>query len=223
MTVDPAAALRARGLRVTPQRRAILAAFRDLPEEHLSAEEIHARAAAVVPEIGRGTVYATLAELTELGLLAAFGDSDPVRFETNLDEHGHFRCRLCLRIFDVAVPVPGVGTLTRRGFDVEQVAVVAEGVCRDCRAFERGLRDGAAALGATPQLDDDALGSVGCATHETPLGPVMLAATAAGMARVAFPEHADFGAFAEPSDGASFASAVLSAPHDARAGGPARG
>ena len=65
------------GLRVTPQRRAILGAFSHDPVEHLSADEIHARAAAVVPELGRGTVYAALAELTELGLLAARGAAEP--------------------------------------------------------------------------------------------------------------------------------------------------
>ena len=55
---DAGELLRARGLRVTPQRRAILGAFSDGAAEHLSADEIHARAAAVVPELGRGTVYA---------------------------------------------------------------------------------------------------------------------------------------------------------------------
>ena len=55
---DPGELLRARGLRVTPQRRAILGAFSSGAAEHLSADEIHARAAAVVPELRRGTVYA---------------------------------------------------------------------------------------------------------------------------------------------------------------------
>ena len=115
MPPDPAEALRARGLRVTPQRRAILGAFSDRPEEHLSADEIHARAAAVVPEIGRGTVYATLAELTELGLLAAFGAAEPVRYETNTADHAHFRCRLCLRLFDVDLAPPPRGVAGAAG------------------------------------------------------------------------------------------------------------
>ena len=103
---DPGELLRARGLRVTPQRRAILGAFSRDAAEHLSADEIHARAAAVVPELGRGTVYATLAELTELGLLAARGSPEPVRYETNTEPHQHFRCRLCLRLFDVELADP---------------------------------------------------------------------------------------------------------------------
>ena len=108
--------------------------------EHLSADEIHARAAAVVPELGRGTVYAALAELTELGLLAALGSPEPVRYETNTEPHQHFRCRLCLRLFDVALADPAVAL---EGFVVEQITITAEGVCAECVAYDKGLRAGA--------------------------------------------------------------------------------
>ena len=53
--------LRARGLRSTPQRRAILGAFQGGPTEHLSADEVYARAAKSLPDLSRGTVYAALA------------------------------------------------------------------------------------------------------------------------------------------------------------------
>ena len=81
--------------------RAILLAFSSGLGEHLSADEVHARASRELPDLGRGTVYATLAEFTEAGLLAAFGTSEPVRYETNTEPHDHFRCRLCLRLFDL--------------------------------------------------------------------------------------------------------------------------
>ena len=48
------------------------------------------------------------------------------------------------------------------------------------------------ALATERQVDDTALGTIACAGHATPLGAVMLAASADGMVRVAFPEHADF-------------------------------
>ena len=118
---DPGDLLRARGLRVTPQRRAILNAFSNAAAEHLSADEVHARAAAAVPELGRGTVYATLAELTEIGILTARGSPEPVRYETNTEAHQHFRCRLCLRLFDVEISAPPAEDLTRERFVVERV------------------------------------------------------------------------------------------------------
>ncbi|HEX6745298.1 MAG TPA: transcriptional repressor [Solirubrobacteraceae bacterium] len=76
---DIGALLRELGLRSTPQRRAILRAFSSGRAEHLSADEVHARASRELPDLGRGTVYSTLAELTEAGLLSAFGTSQPVR------------------------------------------------------------------------------------------------------------------------------------------------
>src|SRR6201991_2472942 len=108
--------LRAHGLRSTPQRRAILAAFRGGTAEHLSADEVYARAAESVPDLSRGTVYATLAEFGELGLLPAPGAPEPVRYETNPTHHSHFHCRLCLRTFDLHSGLQNPQEITDRGF-----------------------------------------------------------------------------------------------------------
>ena len=163
----PGTLLRARGLRVTPQRRAILGAFSHGADEHLSADEIHARAAAVVPELGRGTVYAALAELTELGLLAARGSPEPVRYETNTEPHQHFRCRLCLRLFDVALAGPGGSRA--EGFVVEQITITAEGVCAECVDYDKGLRAGAKRARRRPSPDLPE--GLAATTAETPVGP----------------------------------------------------
>ncbi len=185
---DPGELLRARGLRVTPQRRAILDAFSGTAAEHLSADEVHARAAAVVPELGRGTVYATLAELTEIGILIARGSPEPVRYETNTEPHQHFRCRLCLQLFDVEFSEPPTDDLTRERFVVEQVTVTAEGVCADCVDYDRGLRAAASRARSQPS---DLPADIAAATTETPMGTLTLAATPNGILRVVFDNHAD--------------------------------
>ncbi len=184
--------LREHRLRVTPQRRAILEAFRGSADEHLSADEVLARASLAVPDIGRGTVYATLAELTELGLIAALGTPEPVRYELNTEPHDHFRCRLCLRLFDVEF---GGSRLTDRplpGYKVETVSVRVEGVCAQCRDYERGLRAGARAIKREPVIASDAVGKLACAQRESPLGALALASSTTGIVRVAFEDHADF-------------------------------
>src|SRR6201989_3413816 len=138
--------LRARGLRSTPQRRAILGAFGGCPTEHLSAEEVYARAAESLPDLSRGTVYATLAEFSELDLLCAFGSPEPVRYETNTTHHSHFRCRLCLRIFDLLSGLQSPEKITDPGFTVERVDTRAEGICPECNDYDAGLRAGARAI-----------------------------------------------------------------------------
>ncbi|HEX3690758.1 MAG TPA: transcriptional repressor [Solirubrobacteraceae bacterium] len=191
---DVAGLLRRHRLRVTPQRRAILNAFRGTRDEHLSAEEVLSRASQTVPEIGRGTVYATLAELAELGLLESVGNPEPVRYETNVEPHDHFRCRLCLRLFDVQL---GGRDLKRRalpGYSIEAVAVHAEGICVQCHQFERGVIDGARDVIARRTLSDDVISQLSCVRVESPVGELALGASSRGIVRVAFEDHADFDA-----------------------------
>jgi methylated-DNA-[protein]-cysteine S-methyltransferase len=188
--------LRSHGLRNTPQRHAILNAFEQDTGEHLSAEEIHGRAASSLPGLSRGTVYAALNELTELGLLSAVGLPEPVRYELNTAQHDHFRCRLCLRLFDLdsGRGTPGFGPPRAV---VERVDVRSEGICADCVDYELGLEAGIRAIrrgsSSLPWADMLQGTDVACAASEGPLGKVLLAASSAGLIRLAFQEHFDAG------------------------------
>jgi methylated-DNA-[protein]-cysteine S-methyltransferase len=185
--------LRAHRLRSTPQRRAILEAFHGGPAEHLSADEVYARAAESVPDLSRGTVYATLAEFSELGLLSAYGAPEPVRYETNTTHHSHFHCRLCLRTFDLRSGLQNPEQITDPGFSVERVDTRAEGICAECDDYDTGLRAGARSISRSgPAADTLAAPGVAIATLESPLGPLLLAATPQGLTRVAFEGHGDF-------------------------------
>jgi Fe2+ or Zn2+ uptake regulation protein/O6-methylguanine-DNA--protein-cysteine methyltransferase len=189
---DVAHLLRSHELRVTPQRRAILNAFRGSSDEHLSAEEVLSRASLAVPELGRGTVYATLAELAELGLLGAVGNPEPVRYETNVVPHDHFRCRLCLRLFDVQFGGRELEGRELPGYVVDSVAVRAEGICAQCTDYERGLSDGAARVIEHPTLEVDAISALSCRRVPSPVGDLAVVASSDGIVRIAFEDHADF-------------------------------
>ena len=189
---DVAGLLRRHRLRVTPQRRAILHAFRGTTDEHLSAEEVLSRASQAVPEIGRGTVYATLAELAELGLLGSVGNPEPVRYETNVEPHDHFRCRLCLRLFDVELGGRDLESHSLPGYSIDAVVVYAEGTCAQCHEYERGVIDGARGVIERPTLSDELIGELTCLRVESPVGELALGASSEGVVRVAFEDHADF-------------------------------
>jgi Fe2+ or Zn2+ uptake regulation protein/O6-methylguanine-DNA--protein-cysteine methyltransferase len=189
---DIAGLLRRHRLRVTPQRRAILNGFRGTADEHLSAEEVLSRASQAVPEIGRGTVYATLAELAELGLLGSVGNPEAVRYETNVEPHDHFRCRLCLRLFDVELGGRDIQTRTLPGYSIEAVAVHAEGICAQCHDYQRGVIDGALRIIEHPTIGDGTLQELSCVRVASPVGELALGASSQGIARVAFEDHADF-------------------------------
>jgi Fe2+ or Zn2+ uptake regulation protein/O6-methylguanine-DNA--protein-cysteine methyltransferase len=197
MSTDHSDLLRRLSLRVTPQRRAILGAFSGGQTEHLSAEEVHARALREVPELGRGTVYATLAELSELGAIGSVGSAEPVRYEINVEPHDHFRCRLCLRLFDISVSPPSMAPVEKEGFAVEDVSVAAEGVCVECGQYKRGLEDGARSLLDRRLIDEAALATLACSSIDSPLGLLAIAASEDGIRRIAFEEHADFAALTD--------------------------
>src|SRR5690242_2200200 len=60
--------LRAAGQRVTAQRLVILEAL--VPGLHLSADDIYARVAPLLPAVNRSTVYRTLELFRDLGLIS---------------------------------------------------------------------------------------------------------------------------------------------------------
>jgi Fe2+ or Zn2+ uptake regulation protein/O6-methylguanine-DNA--protein-cysteine methyltransferase len=189
---DAGELLRGRGMRSTPQRRAILTVFHGGRSEHLSADEVYAKASRLLPDLSRGTVYATLAEFSELGLVSAFGSPEPVRYETNVDLHAHFRCRLCLRVFDLSGGLQDPEEINDPGFTVERVETRAEGICAECADYDAGLHTGAQSIRTTGP-SSDTLSAAGTAVAEigSPLGSLFLAATPKGLIRVAFEDHAD--------------------------------
>jgi Fur family ferric uptake transcriptional regulator len=72
----------ARGIRMTGQRRVIARILQD-SADHPDVEELHARAAAVDPNISLSTVYRTVNLFEEAGLIEKhdFKDSHGARFE----------------------------------------------------------------------------------------------------------------------------------------------
>lgn len=136
---ESACRLRAAGLRVTPQRRAVLGAFAPGATGHMTAEEVYERARVDVPELARATVYNALGELVRAGLLRSVEGFGAVRYDSNLDEsHHHFRCRRCGRLFDVHPRAAEQIELDDGGFTVERVQVLLEGTCPECDAPESG-------------------------------------------------------------------------------------
>ena len=138
-TTDPAARMRAAGLRVTPQRRAILGAFADGATGHLTADEVYELAGAELPELARATVYNTLGELVRVGLLRSVEGFGAVRYDPNLDEsHHHFRCLSCGRLYDVHPRGADRLELTDGEFTVERTQVLLEGTCAECAKSASG-------------------------------------------------------------------------------------
>ena len=88
---DLATRLRGVGLRPTRQRIAIAALLLDGRHRHVSPEQLTAEIAKAGTHVAGGTVYNTLNQFTEAGLLRRITlHNEHSIFDTNVDHHHHF-------------------------------------------------------------------------------------------------------------------------------------
>jgi Fe2+ or Zn2+ uptake regulation protein len=140
-TVDTALtdALRARGLRVTPQRLAIARALREL-DGHVTAETVFGHVSAQMPGVSLPTVYAALELLQQLGLIRRVAtEGGTVVWDAKVADHHHAVCRSCGLIVDVDASLDRdevVAAAQAAGFAVDDAQLVVRGLCADCRQRE---------------------------------------------------------------------------------------
>jgi len=83
--------LRGAGLRPTRQRIALAKLLFDGPDRHVTAENLHMEAQENAVRVSLATVYNTLHQFTDAGLLREIVvDSNRCYFDTNVDDHHHF-------------------------------------------------------------------------------------------------------------------------------------
>jgi Fur family iron response transcriptional regulator len=111
------------GLRPTRQRMALAKLLRDAGDCHLTAEELHARAADAGHRISLATIYNALHQFTEAGLVREIVvDSGCSYFDTNVSDHHHFFFEDRRELTDIdhgdvvisAVPEPPQGATVER-------------------------------------------------------------------------------------------------------------
>jgi Fur family iron response transcriptional regulator len=99
--------LRSAGLRPTQQRLALGSLLFASGGRHVTAAMLHAEATAAGVQLSQATVYNTLNQLTDAGLLRQIGvDGSKSYFDTNPTGHHHFFVDGEDRLLDV--PAPGV-------------------------------------------------------------------------------------------------------------------
>ena len=132
--------LRAAGLRVTPQRVAILDALANLGG-HPTADEVAAALGEAGSPLPRASLYHALGAMADAGvLLVADAGPGTARFEVAGDWHHHLVCRACGTIVDVPCATGKRPCLEAvlPGAVVDEAQVVFRGLCPDCAAERAG-------------------------------------------------------------------------------------
>lgn len=135
------ARVRASGLKLTPQRMAIVRELAADPT-HPTAQELYERLREALPTMSFATVYNTLDALAAAGLCEALSLSPGAsRFDPNMEPHHHAVCDRCGLVRDVPrAPrasedeATGAGAAggSLGGFQVRVVEQIYRGLCAGC-------------------------------------------------------------------------------------------
>ncbi|MDI3327011.1 MAG: Fur family transcriptional regulator [Alicyclobacillaceae bacterium] len=130
--------LKERGVRITPQRTAILQ-YLLTHRTHPTADEIYRAIQPVYPNVSVATVYNNLRAFQEAGLVKELTTGDHAsRFDINMTPHHHAICDVCGKIVDFYHPgLENLDDVLARelGFTVTEQRLEVHGVCPDCRGI----------------------------------------------------------------------------------------
>jgi Fe2+ or Zn2+ uptake regulation protein len=133
--------LRARGLRVTRPRLAVLEIL-ETSRGHLDVDQIAAQVRQRLETVSTQAVYDVLSALSRAGLARRIEPAgSPARYESRVgDNHHHVVCRGCGEIADVDCTVGDAPCLTpsqAHGFVLDEAEVTFWGLCPACQQKRR--------------------------------------------------------------------------------------
>ncbi len=122
-------------LGLTRQREVVLRVIRT-SNEHLTANEVFAKAKDLLPSISFATVYNSLRYLKESGHIAEvqFGNGAS-RFDRMTDRHDHALCTSCGKLVDIEMTLPKafIGEASKLSrFKPESLEFTLRGKCPEC-------------------------------------------------------------------------------------------
>ena len=125
---------RASGLKLTPQRLAILEYLED-NKDHPSAENIYKVVSKKFPTMSLATVYNTLQTLKKQGLVRELTmDPYKMRFDPQPTPHHHLICIDCRKIIDIHTKFKiGLPKTEGEGFEIIGNHIEFYGRCSNCK------------------------------------------------------------------------------------------
>ena len=135
--------LKEKGLKITPQRLAIIDVLVAMRKLHPSASAVYREAKRIRKSLSLSTTYATLKEFSVHGIIKTLQfDTGENRYDANLKEHLNLICNGCGKILDYEVSTPtDPGEVEKRtGFSVTDKRLEYYGYCEECR--KKGLGTG---------------------------------------------------------------------------------
>lgn len=135
--------LKDNGLKVTPQRLAIIEVLLEKKDLHPTARLLYKEAKKKRKSLSLSTTYATLNNLSRHGIIKTLQfDKMEDRYEGNLEEHINLICEGCKKILDykVSTGVDQRAVAKKTGFSITYTRLEYYGLCRECREEEGSIK-----------------------------------------------------------------------------------
>lgn len=126
--------LREKGLKITPQRIAILREIQN--KGHATVDEIYESIFAVYPSISLATIYKNLNSMCEFGIVNEVKPPlQKQRYEINNVPHSHLVCQLCGSLQDLDLETKDLLESKKipLNFEITSATVTFYGICKQCK------------------------------------------------------------------------------------------
>lgn len=102
---------------------------------HPTVDQIFSALREQIPTLSKATVYNTLSVFMEAKLVRPLAiEENETRYDIVMNNHGHFKCSSCGRIYNFAVDIDRFVSDDLRGFRITGKDVYFNGVCPTCLA-----------------------------------------------------------------------------------------
>jgi len=125
--------LRDADVRLSHHRLAIL---RYLCENtvHPTADQIYSSLHESEPTLSKTTVYNNLNTFINAGILRLITiENNETRYDIDVEDHGHFRCDVCGKVYDFPFRIGDEDTEALEGYLIKDRNVYFTGICPGCR------------------------------------------------------------------------------------------
>ncbi len=101
---------------------------------HPTVDEVYRVVVQEIPTLSKTTVYNTLSLFVKSKILRGiYIEENEVRYDSIMEDHGHFKCTECNKIYDFELNVDGLcGNLIDDKFKVEEKCIYLKGICSNC-------------------------------------------------------------------------------------------
>lgn len=125
--------LKLRKIQLSHQRLKVLE-YLTQNRSHPTVDQIFTFLHQEMSTLSKTTVYNTLRVLVEAGLVRAINIEDhETRYDINVENHGHFKCESCGRIYDFHTDLDALACDGLNNFLIKDRNVYFNGICPRCR------------------------------------------------------------------------------------------